>query len=207
LARHKGIALPALLRGTYTPNLFPLAWGAGLVALLNYPIWFESVPIVLPPVALQAMDSAYIREVIRHTPKGEVNALQCTPDMLQRFVRNPEYSQALQETYTWVGYAGAPLDAPTGDLISQKTRVQSLMGASDVGIFPLCLNSPDDWKVSHRNTKPTTYIGIGLIEYRSTAFTLLFMATSSSTFSTTSTSYASTECLKTHALASLCIQT
>ena len=88
----------------------------------------------------------YVSEVAKYVPRGKKNGIVFVPDVLRETANR--FPDSLKH-YDWVGYAGAPLDHTTGDKVSQWARVQSLMGATETGIYPFLLNDPADWKI-HR---------------------------------------------------------
>ena len=138
-----------LVNDFYMPNLLPLAWAAGLYQVLIWPLFCDSVPIILPAFMPQPMTSAYAHEVAKLVPKGKKNGIMFVPDVLREMVKSGTNIDILIK-YDWIGYAGAPLDSSTGDLISKYTRVQAFMGATDTGgLYPFLLNEPSDWKI-HR---------------------------------------------------------
>ncbi|KAF7192191.1 Non-canonical non-ribosomal peptide synthetase FUB8 [Pseudocercospora fuligena] len=136
------------LRDAYQPILVPLSWGAGTVSVTNWPLAAGTTPIFLPTNAPQPMTSEYLKNVMNSTPKGKKNIIMLTPATIRELARDPSSLEAFR-AYDSVGYAGAPLDQATGDLISQYTRVQSYIGSTDSGVYPLLLDEPKDWNI-HR---------------------------------------------------------
>lgn len=144
------LALPELNRGTHVPILLPLSWLAGLSATVSIPLYYDSIPILLPASMPQPVTASYVSEVMKLTPKGERNGINFVPNVLRSVVSDPVALERLKQ-YDWIMYAGAPLDHPTGDLIFEQTgvRVQAWVGSTETGTYPLLLNEPADWKL-HR---------------------------------------------------------
>lgn len=141
-------AITAMVKNAYLPNLLPLSWGAGLCQAFTWPLICGSVTIFLPATMPQPVTAEYVYEAITQTPRGPRNCIMLTPNILRELAGDQKRLASLGK-YEWVGYAGAPLDRRTGDLISRHARVQSMMGATDVGAFPVLLNDPKDWEI-HR---------------------------------------------------------
>lgn len=142
------LAIHELYEDCYAPNLLPMSWGAGLFLTAIRPLYVEGmVPIMVP--AARTLTAAYVDEMNRLVPRGKKNGIVLVPDLLRQLVRNAEYQEGLKR-YDWIAYAGAPLDHPTGDLLAALVpRLQSFIGSTDTGIYPLLLNHPADWKI-HR---------------------------------------------------------
>ncbi|KAK0841357.1 hypothetical protein LTS02_016870 [Friedmanniomyces endolithicus] len=149
----KKIAVYALLEGTTCPNLLPISWAVGLSMVGSFALFANTVPILLPQeTAPRPPTPDYIIQMTKHAPKGEKNGLLLTPDILRHLVRVPEGRESLRR-YSWVAYAGAPLDHETGDAITAMgIRVQSFIGSTDIGVYNILLNEPQDWKI-HRFSK------------------------------------------------------
>ncbi|KAK5119540.1 hypothetical protein LTR85_007368 [Meristemomyces frigidus] len=145
------LAVYGTLHGSYYPNILPMSWIAGLVSVAMLPLYLgDATPIVLPAATIPTpMTATYIDEMNRLVPKGSRNGLVMTPDVLRETVGHAKYRQGMKR-YDWIGYAGAPLDHVTGDLVASLVpRLQSFNGSTDTGVYPLLLNDPVDWKI-HR---------------------------------------------------------
>ncbi|KXT14573.1 hypothetical protein AC579_9117 [Pseudocercospora musae] len=136
------------MRDSYQPVLFPLSWGAGTVSVTIWPVAAGTTPIFLPANAPQPMTPEYLKKVMKLSPRGKKNSIILTPATIRELAREPSSLESFR-AHDSVGYAGAPLDQATGDLISQYTRVQSFIGSTDSGVYPLLLNEPKDWNI-HR---------------------------------------------------------
>lgn len=133
------------------PNFLPLSWAAGMAQALIWPLFCNTVVIMLPQDMPTPVTPEYVHRIsnfLLQELDGKKKGIVLTPNTIRDLSRSPSLLQALS-TYSWLGYAGAPLDQPTGDLISKYTRVQSLNGSTDIGVYPLLLNDPADWNV-HR---------------------------------------------------------
>lgn len=143
------LALPSLYQGDcYVPSVLPLSWAAGLTFIAAAPLGFGNIPIMLPSTAPQPTTAEYVSQVNLLAPRGKKNGLAWIPSGLRQLVELPGGLDGMKH-YDWVVYAGAPLDHTTGDKIASVTRVQSNMGDTSLGVHPLLLNDPSDWKI-HR---------------------------------------------------------
>lgn len=143
------LALYELVRESYTPIFLPFSWLLGLVSLVAWPLVLDSVPLLAPAWSTQPITATFVGEMSKVVPRGSKNGLILVPDTLRSLAKNPEHLKALSR-WEWIAYAGAPLDHVTGDLIAKTgIRVQSLMGSTDSGAYPLLLNDAGDWKI-HR---------------------------------------------------------
>lgn len=145
------IALVELFIDCTFPNVLPMSWGAGLYLVATFPLCVNGMlPVMLPPATFpHPMTPQYFDQVNRLAPRGKKNGTVITPDILRQVVHIPEFLERLKR-YDFVAYAGAPLDFHTGDIIAKVVpRVQSLIGSTDTGLYPLLLNDPKDWKI-HR---------------------------------------------------------
>ncbi|KXT01991.1 hypothetical protein AC578_6536 [Pseudocercospora eumusae] len=145
---NRKLGMMECMRDAFQPVLFPLSWGAGTVSVTVWPLAAGTTPIFLPTNAPHPMTSEYLQKVMKLTPKGKKNSIILTPATIRQLARSPSSLENLR-AYDSVGYAGSPLDQATGDLISQYTRVQSFIGSTDSGTYPLLLDSPQDWNI-HR---------------------------------------------------------
>lgn len=102
----------------------------------------DLVPIFLPIDAPQPMTAAYIDQAHQAIPSTLCIAV---PDTLRQLVKEPSYLENMKQ-FKAIAYAGAPLDDPTGDILSKITRVQSSMAATDVGLYSILLSEPHLWK-------------------------------------------------------------
>lgn len=135
-------------KGCHVPSLLPMSWMAGLWFTACSSLTMGLLPILLPAAAPQPMTPEYVVKVMQLAPKGEKNGLIWIPSGLRQLVKDPTSLEGLKR-YDSVGYTGAPLDHDTGDLIAKYTRVQSLVGDTSLGLCPLILSDPADWKI-HR---------------------------------------------------------
>ncbi|KAK3072880.1 hypothetical protein LTR53_006020 [Teratosphaeriaceae sp. CCFEE 6253] len=143
-------AVYALCEGTRVPNLLPLSWGAGILLALQVPLFAHTVPVMLPPASIPNPPTAdFIKAIGTYAPKGPRNGMILVPDMLRHLVREAAGRESLQQN-EWIAYVGAPLDHATGDaLTALGIRVQSMIGATDIGLYNILLNDPQGWKI-HR---------------------------------------------------------
>lgn len=130
------------------PTLTPLSWGYSTMATAGWPLTNGNVPIMPPSSAPHPMTADYVFKLMEHMPRGKRNAIVFVPSVLQEFVKDEKKLEKLGD-YDWIGFVGAPLDTSTGDLVSKYSRVQSILGASESGGYPLLLNDPKDWN-QHR---------------------------------------------------------
>lgn len=125
-------------------NIMPYSWIAGIIFVVYYPLMLDSQVVVLPSSTPQPVPTSTIRRTCELVPS--IRSLMFTPMMLKQMVQEPESLKFLYSLST-VMFGGAPLDQETGDIIAKHTRVQSVIGSTDVGCgFPLLMNpNKADW--------------------------------------------------------------
>ncbi|KAK5115286.1 hypothetical protein LTR62_001486 [Meristemomyces frigidus] len=145
-------AVYGTLEGLMCPILLPLSWAAALFAACYSPFCIDQIPILLPHATAQMPPTPqYIVDVTANLPESAIRkkGIMLTPDILRQLLRDAKGRECLSR-FAMVSYAGAPLDHQTGDAITDMgVRVQSFIGSTDIGIYPIRLSDPSDWKV-HR---------------------------------------------------------
>lgn len=136
------LASEAKWRDRTLVQAMPMSWVGGLIPTMCCPLYLDSTSVILPATAPQPMTPAYIDQVYEMTG---ITVGTFVPNLLKQLVKTPSYFDHLKR-FEMVGFAGAPLDEAVGDLLSSFTRVQSTIGSTDMGLYPVLLSNEAGWK-------------------------------------------------------------
>jgi len=125
-------------------NIMPYSWIAGIIFTVYYPLMLDTQVVVLPSSTPQPVPTSTIRRACELVPS--IKTIMFTPAMLKQMVQEHE-SLELLFSLSIVFFAGAPLDEEIGDMIAKHTRVQCVIGSTDIGTgYPILLNADNaDW--------------------------------------------------------------
>ncbi|KAF2170523.1 hypothetical protein M409DRAFT_19343 [Zasmidium cellare ATCC 36951] len=126
------------LQDHLSPVFIPLSWAAAFVTTALWPLYTGNVPILLPAKWKQPCTPEQVYESLPYLPKSKSSSVFFIPDLLREYIRKPERLESLKQ-FDVINFGGAGLDRATGDTVREKTgaRVQSAMGSTDSGIYPL----------------------------------------------------------------------
>jgi len=139
------LALAVGWAGATSLNIMPYSWIAGIIVTVYFPLMLEQRSVVVLQSSIpQPTPLPIIKRVRELIPS--INTMIFTPMMIKQMVQNQELLKLLLSLET-VWFAGAPLDEDIGDMIAKHTRVQSVIGSTDIGCgYPTLLNSDNaDW--------------------------------------------------------------
>ncbi|KAF2087957.1 acetyl-CoA synthetase-like protein, partial [Saccharata proteae CBS 121410] len=120
----------------------PPEWIAGLLLTLHFPVYLDTIPILLPTDAPTPLTAEYMDTVHRMLPDADGGVY--VPDLLKQLAKHPAYVNNMRHL-KMAAYAGAALDKAVGDLLHSFLKVQPLMGTTEVGGFPLLESDPVHW--------------------------------------------------------------
>lgn len=119
-----------------------MSWGVAIFIGGSFPIWYDVVPIFLPPDSPSPMTADYL---YRAHKTANPSIAMFIPTLLRDIVRD-EKRRDIFPPLEALTYAGAPLDTTTGDILETMTKVRSAIGSTELGIHPhLCPTDPPHW--------------------------------------------------------------
>jgi acyl-coenzyme A synthetase/AMP-(fatty) acid ligase len=134
------------MRGAQYLTTAPLCWVAGLVSIIHTPIFWDTVPVLLPDDAPMPLDVDLVKRVHRAV---DFDGGFYPPSLLRDICEDAEALEHIKKL-KFVMYAGAPLDEWVGDLLCKSVHVLPLIGSTEVGMLPLIQPKVDeDWKYYH----------------------------------------------------------
>ena len=122
----------------------PYSWISGIISCVYFPLMLEHEVVVLPSSTPQPVPLPTIKRARELIPS--IDTILFTPMMIKQIIHDPELLKLLLSLKN-VFFAGAPLDGDIGDMIAKHTRVQSVIGSTDIGSgYPMLLNADNaDW--------------------------------------------------------------
>ena len=118
----------------------PISIAAGLYLLLGCNLVYDYI-IALPPPWMVMMPLIFDQI---HMHAG-VQVTIVPPKFFPEIVQNPTWLENLSRLQ-YLAYLGAPCPSDIGRSLAAKTRLMSLYGTTESGMFPLEITDPDDWE-------------------------------------------------------------
>ena len=110
------------------------------MAIIVLPIYSLSATVVLGP-AERPPTGHLTCQIMRHY---RLRALFCPPTIFEQLVQEPGGLESSKQL-DFLLYAGGPLTANTGDLLSQMTDVCQFYGSTETGAIPALIPRREDW--------------------------------------------------------------
>ena len=120
-------------------SIFPPFHAAAGLTQYFFNVFFNH-PILLPPAGAQ-INVQLLFDALEH---AEFESLSCPPSLLDEMTAEPEMLTKLNNLKA-VWFAGGPLAHEAGELIRQHAPLGSLIGSTEVGLYPSYARDPDDW--------------------------------------------------------------
>ena len=127
-------------RGLRASIAAPISIAAGLYQLLGYNLVYEYT-VALPPPWI-VMTPKILDQVHMH---GNVRVSIVPPKYFREMAQNPKWLENLGRLQ-YLGYLGAPCPSHIGGTLAAKTRVTTLYGTTESGMYPNELTDPEDWE-------------------------------------------------------------
>ena len=128
---------PNMLTGKRLYTAFPLFHCAGLRLTLPCAVYAQFTVVLGPfPPSPDVINAVHAH--------GNVQGSALAPASWVDVVKVPEYLDNLSRLDLAIS-GGGPLQNPTGDLFSAKTRLLNIVGTTELGPLPTQLCSPDSW--------------------------------------------------------------
>lgn len=125
----------------------PPQWLAGIGFMSISPVYWDTVPILLPADTPFPANADIVQRV--HRVVGPFDGGFYTPGLLKELCQNPETLSMLR-SHRWVMYGGAALDEQVGDQLCKYTEVTKMLATTEGGIVQLFRpQRPDLWKYYH----------------------------------------------------------
>ena len=128
-----------LWRGLRVLLAGPISTAAGIFYGLLIAIEFGWITVLLPPIP----PTAELVGTIHKTANAHVVLSQ--PIIYPELIKNAEFLNDLSRLH-YLAYTGAPCLSHVGDRIASKTRLVSLLGATEMGPIPTELADAEDWE-------------------------------------------------------------
>ena len=120
---------------------FPLFHAVNLTFTIGYGV-FSGVTCVLPPTEPLTADIVNLV----HT-YGSVHGSLLSPSIIIDIYKSSEYLVNMLQRLQFIAYVGGTLPKETGDPISSRIKLITLMGSTETMLLPIELNtSPTDWQ-------------------------------------------------------------
>ena len=118
----------------------PISIVAGLYQLFGYNLLYDYT-VALPPPWM-VMTPKILDQIHLH---GNVQINIVPPKYFRGIVRNPSWLENLSRLQ-YLGYLGAPCPSDIGGSLAAKTRLTTLYGTTESGMYPNELTDPEDWE-------------------------------------------------------------
>ena len=118
----------------------PISIAAGLYQLLGYNLVYEYT-VALPP-SWMVMTPEILDQIHMH---GNVQVNIVPPKYFREIARNSSWLENLSRL-RYMGYLGAPCPSHIGGTLAAKTRLTTLYGTTESGMYPNELTDPEDWE-------------------------------------------------------------
>ena len=118
----------------------PISIAAGLYQLLGYNLLYDYTVALPPPWTV--MTPKILDQIHLH---GNVQVNIMPPKYFREIVRNPSWLENLNRLQ-YLGYLGAPCPSYIGGTLAAKTRLTTLYGTTESGMYPNELTDPEDWE-------------------------------------------------------------
>ncbi|KAF1940667.1 ochratoxin A non-ribosomal peptide synthetase [Clathrospora elynae] len=119
------------LSGRFMTTMPPFH-AAGLLALLQSPLYLGPVPVYLDPGSPPTTEA--ILSAIMNT---EVDWAFVAPSIINDLSKNPDLLEAVASRLQYIFFGGGSVPKITGDVVAQRLPIYQIFGLSEAGIIPL----------------------------------------------------------------------
>ena len=130
----------AHFRGLRALIAAPVSIVAGLYQLFGYNLVYDYT-VALPPPWM-VMTPEILDQIHMY---GDVQVTIVPPKYFREMARNPSWLDNLSRL-KYLGYLGAPCPTHVGGTLAAKTRITTLYGTTESGMYPNELTDPEDWE-------------------------------------------------------------
>lgn len=124
-------------------------WAISFLVGVYYPMFFGSKSVILPASIPCPPPVEALKKVQKMVPSVNVGCL--IPDHIRTIVNHPD-GLDLIKSLDVLNFVGAPLNEQLGNSLLDVTRVQNLMGSTDVGMYDyLADEDPANWNALKLN--------------------------------------------------------
>lgn len=127
-------------RGLRAVIAAPISIAAGLYQLLGYNLVYDYT-VALPPPWM-VMTPRILDQIHTH---GNVQVNIVPPKYFREVAGNSSWLENLSRL-KYLGYLGAPCPSYIGGTLAAKTRLTTLYGTTESGMYPNELTEPEDWE-------------------------------------------------------------
>ncbi len=133
----------AHFRGLRALIAAPISIAAGLYQLLGYNLVYDytDYTVVLPPPWM-VMTPTILDQIHMY---GDVQVSIVPPKYFREMAQNSSWLENLSRL-RYLGYLGAPCPSHMGATLAAKTRVTTLDGTTESGMYPNELTEAEDWE-------------------------------------------------------------
>lgn len=130
----------ANFRGLRASIAAPVSIAAGLYQLLGYNLVYEYTVALPPPWTV--MTPEILDQIHKY---GDVQVAIVPPKYFREIAQNPSWLENLSRLQ-YLAYLGAPCPSQIGGTLAAKTRLTTLYGTTESGMYPNELTDPEDWE-------------------------------------------------------------
>ncbi|KAL9098748.1 MAG: hypothetical protein Q9163_005648 [Psora crenata] len=125
---------------------FPFFHGGSLFVAMMDAIAHQT--IIVTPLAGATPSAQVVVDGLKHT---KADVLTLPPPFFEQIARSPEMLEFVSRNVDTVVYGGGDVSQWSGDALAAKIQVLNIVGATEIGAYPLLQHSNpfEDWKYIH----------------------------------------------------------